>query len=139
MCIYIYIYTLYRTLILQEMSLFSYLRFYCHLLPVQPILWSTYFLSEPVKTPRKCPRSISEGGKIWQVKSLLPPSFLPLPIIHRKNRGSSASVLLLFLLCSASVLQTAVSSRRFGSRNFEPSVPDPLSRYTETISILICY
>ena len=39
----------------------------CHILPFQPILWNRYLPSEPGKTTKKGPQSISEGGRIWQV------------------------------------------------------------------------
>ena len=33
----------------------------CHILPFQPILWNTFFPSEPAKTAQDSPKSISEG------------------------------------------------------------------------------
>ena len=50
----------------------------CHILPFQPILWNKYFPPEPAKTTKHSPKSILEGGRIWQVwlhedVSLLPP------------------------------------------------------------------
>ena len=39
----------------------------CHILPFQPILWNKYFLPEPANTAKDSPKSISEGGRIWQV------------------------------------------------------------------------
>ena len=39
----------------------------CHILPFQPMLWNKYFPPEPAKTAKNSPRSISEGGRIWQV------------------------------------------------------------------------
>ena len=41
----------------------------CHILPFQPILWSKYFPPEPAKTAKHSPKSISKGGRIWQVCS----------------------------------------------------------------------
>ena len=41
----------------------------CHILPFQPILWNRYLPSEPVKTAKNSPPSISEGGRLWQVWS----------------------------------------------------------------------
>ena len=42
----------------------------CHILPFQPILWNRYLPSEPVKTDKNSPPSISEGGRVWQVWSM---------------------------------------------------------------------
>ena len=39
----------------------------CHILLFQPILWNRYLPSEPVKTARNSPPSISDGGRIWRV------------------------------------------------------------------------
>ena len=39
----------------------------CHSLPFQPILRNIDFLSELAKTYENSPRSISEGGRTWQV------------------------------------------------------------------------
>ena len=39
----------------------------CHILPFQPILWNKYFPPEPANTAKHSPKSISEGGRIWQV------------------------------------------------------------------------
>ena len=39
----------------------------CHILPFQPILWNRYFPPEPAKRAKHSPKSISEGGRIWQV------------------------------------------------------------------------
>ena len=38
-----------------------------HILPFQPILFNRYLPSEPVKTAKNSPPSISEGGRLWQV------------------------------------------------------------------------
>ena len=38
-----------------------------HILPFQPILRNKYFPPEPAKTAKHSPKSISEGGRIWQV------------------------------------------------------------------------
>ena len=39
----------------------------CHLLPFRPIPCSRYLLPEPVQRVKNSPKSISEGGRIWQV------------------------------------------------------------------------
>ena len=39
----------------------------CHILPFQPILWNRCFPPEPAKTAKYSHKSISEGGRIWQV------------------------------------------------------------------------
>ena len=39
----------------------------CHILPFQQILWNEYLPSEPANTAKRSPKSISEGGRIWQV------------------------------------------------------------------------
>ena len=39
----------------------------CHILPFQPILWNRCFPSKSVKLAKNSPKSISEGGRIWQV------------------------------------------------------------------------
>ena len=39
----------------------------CHILPFQPILGDKYFPPEPANTAKRSPKSISEGGRIWQV------------------------------------------------------------------------
>ena len=39
----------------------------CHILPFQLILSNRWLPSEPVKTTKNSPESISEGGRIWQV------------------------------------------------------------------------
>ena len=39
----------------------------CHILPFQPILWNRYLPPEPANTAKHSPKSISEGGRIWQV------------------------------------------------------------------------
>ena len=39
----------------------------CHILPFQPILRYKYFPPEPANTAKHSPKSISEGGRIWQV------------------------------------------------------------------------
>ena len=39
----------------------------CHILPFQAILWNKYFPPELAKTAKHSPKSISEGGRIWQV------------------------------------------------------------------------
>ena len=41
----------------------------CHILPFQPIMRNTDFPPEPAKTAKHRPKSISEGGRIWQVCS----------------------------------------------------------------------
>ena len=41
----------------------------CHILPFQPILWNRCFPSKPVRSSQNSPKSISEGGRIWQVCS----------------------------------------------------------------------
>ena len=43
----------------------------CHILPFQPILWNKYVPPEPATTAKHSPKSISEGGRIWQVCVLL--------------------------------------------------------------------
>ena len=39
----------------------------CHILPFQPILCNRCFPSKSVKSAKRSPTSISEGGRIWQV------------------------------------------------------------------------
>ena len=39
----------------------------CYILAFQPILWNKYFPPEPANTATHSPKSISEGGRIWQV------------------------------------------------------------------------
>ena len=39
----------------------------CHILPFRPILWNRYLPPEPANTANNSPKSISEGGRIWQV------------------------------------------------------------------------
>ena len=39
----------------------------CYILPFRPSLWNTYFPPEPANTAKHSPKSISEGGRIWQV------------------------------------------------------------------------
>ena len=39
----------------------------CHILHFQPILWNKDFPPEPANTAKHSPKSISEGGRIWQV------------------------------------------------------------------------
>ena len=39
----------------------------CHILPFQPILRNMYLSSEPVKTAKNSPPSISAAGRLWQV------------------------------------------------------------------------
>ena len=41
----------------------------CHVLPFQPLLWNRYVPSEPANTAKHSPQSISEGGRIWQVRT----------------------------------------------------------------------
>ena len=43
----------------------------CHILPFEPILWDRQFPPEPARTAKHSPKSISEGGRIWQVWLLL--------------------------------------------------------------------
>ena len=40
----------------------------CHILPFQPILSNIFCPSGPVKAAKSNPQSISEGGRIWQVR-----------------------------------------------------------------------
>ena len=63
-CVYIYIYIWGSRFTLRgwRSTLHS-----CHILPFQPILWNTYFPPEPANTAKHRPKSISEGGRIWQV------------------------------------------------------------------------
>ena len=86
LCIYIYIYIhiytyIYTSLSLyiyiyreREMYTYIYIYIYTHIhtymyvcVPFQPILWNKYFPPEPAKTAKHSPKSISEGGRIWQV------------------------------------------------------------------------
>ena len=46
---------------------YSWFEHSCHILPFQPILWNKYFPPEPANTAKHSPKSISEGGRIWQV------------------------------------------------------------------------
>ena len=39
----------------------------CHILPFQPILWNKCFPPEPANTAKHSPKSISQGGRLWQV------------------------------------------------------------------------
>ena len=39
----------------------------CHILSFQPILWNRCFPSESAKSAPNSPKSISEGGRLWQV------------------------------------------------------------------------
>ena len=41
----------------------------CHILPFQPLLRNRYVPSEPANTAKHSPQSISEGGRIWQVRN----------------------------------------------------------------------
>ena len=50
----------------------------CHILPFRPIPWNTYFPPEPANTAKHSPKSISEGGRIWQVWKRSP-EFCPSP------------------------------------------------------------
>ena len=43
----------------------------CHILPFQPILRNIYFPPEPAKTAKHSPKSISEGGRIWQLCTII--------------------------------------------------------------------
>ena len=44
----------------------------CHILPFQSIMWNRYCPSELVNTAKHNPKSISAGGRIWQVCYLRP-------------------------------------------------------------------
>ena len=74
-CMYIYIYILLYMSSFQRkrsprstiLSTFLKATHSCHILPFQPILWNNYFPPEPAKTAKHSPKSISEGGRIWQV------------------------------------------------------------------------
>ena len=46
----------------------------CHILPSQPTLWNKCFPPEPANTAKRSPKSISEGGRIWQVWGSSEPS-----------------------------------------------------------------
>ena len=78
-CVYMYIHyymydhTIY-TIMLTRITIYYMILFIllivlhsCHILPFQSILWNRYLPSEPVKTPKNRPPSISEGGRLWQV------------------------------------------------------------------------
>ena len=108
----------------------------CHILPFQPILWNKSFPPEPAKTGKHSPKSISEGGRIWQVC---------IPVINpisRASRGlykSSYIVLLgkfiimsirslLIVVSVIGLLRVLISSRSYLSGDGRRA--DPYSQFS---------
>ena len=103
-------------------------RFRCHtpVTPdcIQPILWNKYVPPEPAKTAKHSPESISEGGRIWQVRHVWHYGTMHITTQVRERTDMSLACRMLLVICSSLLFDLAKLAwhpRSFCHQRSEPS------------------